>query len=259
MGSYDFDIAGLRRETARRSRVTRGDEEQAFSERYLSVQPTLDGMSWRIHGRLTGAAGSIVHEALTARAEGFGVFPDGTRAPLSQRRADALVAICQDTASPSGGGGGSVTVFVDATEASATNAETGVTVAGGPRVGLHTLEAVLCDGTVEVTAVTADGTPLGIGRTSRVVPPRLRRFVLHRDGGCVADGCDSTYRLQAHHRVPFSQGGRTDPDNLVTLCWFHHHVVIHGHGFSIDPDSKPGRVRFRPPRGSPRDPPPWNL
>ena len=92
-----------------------------------------------------------------------------------------------------------------------------------------------------------------------MVPPRLRRFVLFRDGGCVADGCDSTYRLQAHHKVPFSQGGRTDPDNLVTLCWFHHHVVIHGHGFTIDPDSKPGRIRFRPPRGSPRDPPPWNL
>jgi len=89
VGSYDFDIAGLRRQTARRNRVTRRDEEQAFSERYLSVQPTLDGMSWRIHGRLTGAAGVIVTEALTARAEGFGVFPDGTRAPpvaTSRRR-----------------------------------------------------------------------------------------------------------------------------------------------------------------------------
>ena len=111
------------------------------------------------------------------------MFPDGIRAPLSQRRADALVAICQDTARPSAGAGGSVPVFVDATEAAATNAEAGVTLAGGPRVGPHTLEAVLCDGTVEVTAVTADGTPLGIGRRSRVVPPRLRRFVLFRDGG----------------------------------------------------------------------------
>ena len=39
-----------------------------------------------------------------------------------------------------------------------------------------------------------------------------------------------------------------DADNLATLCWFHHHVVIHGEGFSIDPNSPPQRRRFIRPR-----------
>ncbi|MDF1597426.1 MAG: HNH endonuclease signature motif containing protein, partial [Acidimicrobiia bacterium] len=71
--------------------------------------------------------------------------------------------------------------------------------------------------------------------------------------GCTADGCTSRYRLQPHHIIPWSQGGRTDPDNLITLCWFHHHVVIHQMGYEIIPDSPPGRLRFQLATGT--DPP----
>ena len=100
-------------------------------------------------------------------------------------------------------------------------AETGVWIADGPRVGPATVERILCEGSVEVIARTEDGEPLAMGRTSRAIPPRLRRFVLARDGGCTADGCTSRYRLQPHHRVPWSEGGPTDPSNLTTLCWYH--------------------------------------
>jgi hypothetical protein len=143
-----------------------------------------------------------------------------------------------------------LTVFVDAEVAAASGGEAGVAVAGGPRIGVAALEQILCAGRIEVTGIGA--TPLALGRTARVIPPRLRRFVLHRDGGCAADGCTSRYRLQAHHRVPYSQGGRTDADNLTTLCWYHHHVVVHGHGYRIDPRSSRSRLRFlHPERGPP--------
>ena len=72
-------------------------------------------------------------------------------------------------------------MFVDASEAAPTRGEAGVTIEAGPRVGEATIEAILCDGIVEVTARTSDGMPLALGRRSRVIPPRLRRFVLHRD------------------------------------------------------------------------------
>jgi hypothetical protein len=49
-------------------------------------------------------------------------------------------------------------------------------------------------------------------------------------------------------------GGDHDPDNLATLCWFHHHVAIHGAGFRIEPSGPPGcRRLIRPYRG--HDPP----
>jgi hypothetical protein len=142
-------------------------------------------------------------------------------------------------------------VFVDAALAAPTRGETGAETTAGPRVGPLTLEQILCGGTVEVTAITPDGVPLAHGRRRRAIPPRLRRYVLFRDGGCVADGCDSRYRLQPHHIVAWSEGGRTDPDNLATLCWFHHHVVVHRMGYRIDPASPAFRRRFLPPGHDP--------
>jgi hypothetical protein len=79
--------------------------------------------------------------------------------------------------------------------------------------------------------------------STRAIPPAIRRTVAQRDGACTADGCTSRYRLEPHHIEPWSHGGDHHPNNLTTLCWFHHHIVIHGHGFAI-PDSKPGRIRF---------------
>ncbi|MGB5655863.1 MAG: hypothetical protein WBN35_04530, partial [Acidimicrobiia bacterium] len=36
----------------------------------------------------------------------------------------------------------------------------------------------------------------------------------------------------------------TDPENLTAVCWFQHHVVIHGQGFGIDSGSPPQRRRL---------------
>ncbi len=250
--SYEHDIAGLRRLRARKRRMTRGDERRSFAERHLSFQPTLDQTSVRLTGVLPGAMGVELQAAVDARADQFPSFPDGTRAPLPQRRADALVSLVAD--SVGGGEPPVVVVNVDAADAASSSAETGVALVAGPRIGVDALEAILCDAVVEVTADAGDGSPLAVGRRSRTIPPRLRRHVLARDDGCTVAGCVSTYRLQAHHRVPYSEGGRTDPDNLTTLCWYHHQVVVHGHGFTIDRRSPRGRIRLRPPE-APRPPP----
>lgn len=56
-------------------------------------------------------------------------------------------------------------------------------------------------------------------RRRRVIPPRLKRQILQRDGHrCQAKNCPNTQHLQIHHRVPIAQGGETQLDNLVTLC-----------------------------------------
>ena len=143
-----------------------------------------------------------------------------------------------------------ITVFVEASLAAASDGEAGLEVAAGPRIGLEALGEWLCNAKVDLTLIQG-GVPLGVGRNSRVIPPRLRRYVVFRDGGCVIEGCGSRYRLQAHHVLPFSEGGKTEADNLITLCWHHHHVVIHGYGYRIDPESPPGRRRFLRPTRAP--------
>jgi hypothetical protein len=141
-------------------------------------------------------------------------------------------------ASPSGGP--SVTVLVDATQDdAASHAE----VEYGARVGPNTLETILCTGSVRVVGMDG-GRPISASRSGRAIPPAIRAVVAHRDKRCVIDGCTSRYRLQPHHIRHWADGGTHDPDNLVTLCWYHHHVAIHRSGFRIDPESPPLRRRL---------------
>jgi hypothetical protein len=55
-----YDTAGIRRVAAKRRRMTRVDEECAFRDRYLTVQPNIDESAWQLNGRLPGVVGSIV-------------------------------------------------------------------------------------------------------------------------------------------------------------------------------------------------------
>ena len=220
------------------------------------LQPTLDRTGYRAWGMLPGLDGSVVEKALFERADSFPDLPDGHRGAIGQRLADALVSVCEDSLTSGGEGDATIltTVVVDAALAAPTRGEAGSEVAAGLRVGPLTLEQILCDGKVEVT-VTESGRPVRSTPAARSIPPAVRRFVLHRDGGaCTADGCSSRYRLQPHHVVERSQGGSHEPENLATLCWYHHHVVVHRNGYRVDPDSPPLRRRFLPREGR-RGPP----
>jgi hypothetical protein len=236
------DIQGLRRLAARHRHISRGDDHQSHTSSHLSMQPNLDESCWSLWGELDGYAGSVVDKVLTEMADRMPPLPDGLRPGLGYRRAAALTAICEESR-PGTSTTPLITVFVD---------EFGAEMAGGTAVGPEVLDKVACGGSLEVIR-TVDGQPLGMGRRSRIIPNRLRRFVLHRDGDCTADGCVSRYRLEPHHVIPWSEGGPTDPENLATLCWFHHHVVVHGWGYRIDPHLGPGRLRFLKPGSDP----PW--
>ncbi|MDH3399257.1 MAG: DUF222 domain-containing protein, partial [Acidimicrobiia bacterium] len=256
--SRGWDLAGIRRQVARHRRISRQNEQQAHRERFLAIQPALDHTSYKLWGSLPGTDGRVLERALQERADRFPTMPDRRRCARTQRHADALVALAQDSLDGTQTGGTTTTpivsIFLDAELAGRTNGEAGATIDTGPRIGPLTLEEILCDGSVEILMSGTDGAPLTVGPTSRTVSPKLRRFILHRDGGaCTADGCRSRYRLQPHHIIPRSQGGTHDSDNLTTLCWFHHHVVIHRNGYRIDPDSPPQRRRFFQPdrRGPP--------
>jgi hypothetical protein len=81
-------------------------------------------------------------------------------------------------------------------------------------------EVLLCDGLVQ-PVWERDHTPVGVGRTQRAVPDRLRRLIEHRDQGCRVPGCGSTH-VEIHHIVHWSVGGPTETWNLVSACPRHH-------------------------------------
>ena len=248
------DIAGVHKLRAMTKRIRRRDERQAHQERYVRSMPSLDESVGFIHAQLGAYDWHIVNQALDQRVD---QSPKESRSwSREQRRADALVAIAQDSldgVAPAGRTSGPiVTVLVEAAAAAETNGEAGVSITGGPRVGPDTLDQIMCQGSVEIMVNTDSGTPLAVGPTTQVIPPRLRRFVLNRDNGCTMDGCSSRYRLEVHHIVPRSQGGSSlDVENLTTLCWWHHHIAVHQRGYQIDPNSPPKRRRIIPPNHHP--------
>jgi hypothetical protein len=62
------------------------------------------------------------------------------------------------------------------------------------------------------------------GKITRHIPEATRRAVRRRDHGrCRVPWCRSMGDLHEHHIEPFSEGGGHGRDNLITLCWSHHH------------------------------------
>jgi hypothetical protein len=241
------DVSGVHRVAAKQARITARAETRCADDRYLVMQRSLDESKWRFWGGLDGHSGALVDKVLSEAAD---ALPDDVEGDTGWRRATALVQSLVSDDPPEG----QVTVIVDAREAAPTEAEAGVVLDSGSRVGQKALQAILCDSTVEVTARTSDGRYMDYGRRMRTAPPSLKRALLAEVGfTCSADGCNSRRRLQVHHLTPWSEGGRTDQGELVVLCWFHHHVVVHERGFEVvlHPDHR--RVRFRRPEG--RDPP----
>ena len=260
--SAGLDITGIRRLIARQRRYTRTDERRVFAEQHIVLQPNLDESHYRIHGSLDGVGGRTVEKALLQRSD---ELPADTSS-RAHRYALSLTSICQDSldpgsdAEPSAGGG--VVLFADLDRVADTGGEAGAEVEFGPRIGPAALEEALCNGPIQLVGLR-NGKPMVTSDNTKAIPPAVRNFVTWRDGGCAADGCRSRYRLQVHHirqRAYFPKtapaqlepehgsGGVHDPDNLTCLCWFHHHVVIHGRGYTIDPASPPQRRRFISPR-----------
>ena len=245
------DISGVQRMRALLNRITRRNEREAHEQRQLRSWASIDESVGFIHGQFAGYDWRVVTMAIDERADML--RRAGGEATIDQLRADAMVAMAQDWLDGRPGfsrperGGTIVTIMVDAALASRTDAEAGVVIANGPRIGPDTLDRIMCEGSVEIIVDQGNAVPLAVGPTTRVVPPKMRRFILSRDGACTIGGCNSTYRLEVHHIVPRSRGGTHDPANLTTLCWWHHHVAIHGRGFFIDPESPPKRRRLVPP------------
>ena len=232
-------------------------EQASFEDRYLVIQPNLDSSMYKLWGQIHGVDGQIVDEAVRQRASSFPNLPNQSQ---GQRLADALTEVCLDSLT-----GGSESeepgrpivaaeVFVDASLAAATHGEAGATTSSGLRVGPNTLAEILCSGSARVIYSDCNG-PFAVSHRTEAIPPAIRAFVLKRDQGrCSIEGCNSRHRLQPHHIKEQHEGGDHDPGNLITLCWYHHHVAIHQLGFSIDPESPPHRRRligWRPINGPP--------
>ncbi len=87
---------------------------------------------------------------------------------------------------------------------------------------------------------------LDVGRSYRTAPPKLRRALTVRDGGCAVPGCDlDASRCEAHHITYWEHHGETAIANMVLLCAKHHHMVHTGTWrIEVRPDLDPGHPDY---------------
>lgn len=146
-------------------------------------------------------------------------------------RADALSMLVAGAAAPDRGPGvvrgqAQVVVHVDATAGTAR-------VQGGPELPAGTTERLACDARAQVLLEDTSRNRLYLGRSRRLASPAQIAALTARDAGrCRFPGCRSERFLHAHHVRSWLRGGRTDIDNLVLLCSFHH-TVVHDHGYLV--------------------------
>jgi Domain of unknown function (DUF222) len=123
-------------------------------------------------------------------------------------------------------------------------------IEGVGSVEAATAQKLACDNPWLGAIVDRHGKVLALGRSRRLVSKAQRRALMIRDTMCRYPGCNQTRHLKARHVVSWILGGRTDLDNLILLCQWHH-TAVHEGGVSITQGSE-GWV-FTKPDGQPCD------
>jgi hypothetical protein len=116
----------------------------------------------------------------------------------------------------------------------------------GP-VAAEVVRRLACDAHIDVSAEGHDGSVLDLGRARREPTPAQRIEIARRDKGCRFPSCGFCEFIDIHHMDHWAHGGRTDLDNLITLCGRHHNAV-HELGWTMSGDANKV-VTFTSPAG----------
>jgi hypothetical protein len=202
----------------------------ASPERSLFASRTFGGQL-EVKGSFDPASAAVVEQALRVA-----VCEDdeatGVRLP-AERRADALTDVCrffldhQESAADLGRHRPHLNVIVDLDDV--TGDATGGRTLDGGLLDPAAIRVLLCDSNVHRVVTDGKGSILDYGRSTRTAPPALFTALVLRDGHCrLVDGCDRGPQwCDAHHVVPWEDGGETSLDNMVLACSRHHHHLLH--------------------------------
>lgn len=222
----------LERAARRIERVSTEDAVDEAERRSLKLRWDLDAGSLKLWGRLPQEEGRLVESVLHRIADTLPPNPEtGERGSHRQQLADSL-ALMARAALASRGDRVEPAVVVHADADALLAGDGRCELECGPPIPPETARRLACDARMSMV-VEEDGRTIGIGRTSRSVPPSMARVVMDRDAACRM--CGGRHWLEIHHIVPFTEGGATELGNLVAVCWPCHRRVHEG-GWRIDGD-----------------------
>ncbi len=232
--------------------------QEQFESRKLHLSELLDGMG-RLDGLLDPEGMKFVHEAiriLSARTD------DDQRTP-EQRRADALVAMAKQVLAnlePTPGAKRNrpkLIATINVADLIAARLGGVLDTNTGPiTLSAEAIRRMACDAGIHRLITGSDGVVIDYGRQTRSVSDAQFDLLTIRDHGCRISGCPiPPGGCDAHHSVHWANDGNTDLDDLVLLCWYHHHLLHeqhwslepHGAGHFVLRDTNGNTHRLRPP------------
>ena len=232
--------------------VTGARVVEAHEQRWVSWWFDDDRPGFHMTVDMADIEGATVATWLARRANQYDPDPQsGVYETFEARCADALYELAsQDLASDRDHDRATILVHTDLT--TLLDRVGAATIADGPALAHDTLQRLACDARIQLAVADPDQTVIGVGRTTRSIPPWLNRLVRARDKGCRFPNCRRTRWVQVHHIIHWADGGPTDLDNLMTLCGFHHRL-IHEHGWTVKGDPN-GTITWSHPDGSTFEP-----
>jgi hypothetical protein len=224
-----------------------GDANEQHERRFLHMSQTFDGV-FRIDGQLDAEGGATLQTAINSVMGPPAA--DDNRSP-AQRRADAWVDIARRQLDGGhlpqvGGQKPHLMVTVDMTTLTKQPGSQAAELAWSQPIPAETARRLACDCTLTPVFRGAESHQVDAGRTSRVIPPAMRRALVARDKHCRFPGCDRPAAwTDGHHLKHWADGGPTLPFNLALLCGRHHHRV-HEHGWRLEWGSEGALVAIPP-------------
>jgi Domain of unknown function (DUF222)/HNH endonuclease len=105
-------------------------------------------------------------------------------------------------------------------------------LSGGTPISSKTVQRLACDGVLH-RVLKADSMVVDVGRARRTAQPAQWRALKARHQTCAWPGCDRPASwTQAHHIELWKEGGKTDLDKMIPLC-YHHHRLVHEGGWQV--------------------------
>ncbi len=224
------------------------DVQEAERGRFLRWWYLDDATRFGLEAELPAAQGATIARALQRVADSIPVMPGEDDLMFADaRRADAILALCSSRLAEDADAD-RATIVVHARLQDLVEQEGGAEIEGGGAIHAETARRMLCDARVQILLEDSEGEPMRLGRVSREPSAAMLRQLRYRDGECRFPGCGARRFTQAHHILWWGEGGRTDLDNLVLICSFHHKLV-HEHGWRISREQG-GEVRWFLPGGA---------
>jgi hypothetical protein len=226
--------------------------ERIRQNRYLRWWTDTEG-AFCLQARTTAEDGAKVVAALETRSNGL--FDAARKAGRHQTtdayRVDALVELVTGAGDPKCST--TSTVFMHVAAAALVrgklDGQETCEIAGLGPVPLAAVEGVLPSAYVKI--LVEDGVDVTtVAHAGRAISAHLLSALESRDRKCVVPGCDVAHGLEAHHIVPFAQGGKGSLENMCRICCFHHRLVTH-RGFEIT--GPPGNWTWITPKGLDRN------